>query len=86
MKVGFVGAGRMGRPMVARLVEAGHDVIALGSTAEKRRELERLGASAVSSRRRRLGIRTTLGQVGPVAAVGARGSACRIVAVGHRQD
>lgn len=48
MKVGFVGAGRMGRPMVARLVEAGHDVNALGSTAEKRRELERLGASAVN--------------------------------------
>lgn len=34
MKVGFVGAGRMGRPMVARLVEAGHDITALGSTAD----------------------------------------------------
>ncbi|HZC52405.1 MAG TPA: NAD(P)-dependent oxidoreductase, partial [Mycobacterium sp.] len=33
--------------MVARLVEAGHDVGALGSTADKRRELERLGANAV---------------------------------------
>ncbi|MGE2815784.1 NAD(P)-dependent oxidoreductase [Mycobacterium heidelbergense] len=48
MKVGFVGAGRMGHPMVARLVEAGHDVSAMGSTAEKRRELELLGASAVN--------------------------------------
>ena len=48
MKIGFIGAGRMGRPMVARLVEAGHDVSALGSTADKRRELEQLGASAVS--------------------------------------
>ncbi len=48
MKVGFIGAGRMGRPMVARLVEAGHDVGVLGRTAEKRRDLEQLGARAVS--------------------------------------
>lgn len=48
LKVGFVGAGRMGRPMVARLVEAGHDVRALGRTAEQRRDLDRLGAHAVS--------------------------------------
>ena len=48
MKIGFIGAGRMGRPMVARLVEAGHDVCALGSTADKRRELEQLGARAVN--------------------------------------
>jgi 3-hydroxyisobutyrate dehydrogenase-like beta-hydroxyacid dehydrogenase len=48
VKVGFIGAGRMGRPMVARLVEARHDVSAQGSTADKRRELERLGANAVS--------------------------------------
>lgn len=47
MRVGFVGAGRMGRPMVSRLVAAGHDVHALGRTAEKRRELEQLGARAV---------------------------------------
>ena len=48
MKVGFIGAGRMGRPMVARLVEYGHDVKALGSTADKRHELEQLGANGVS--------------------------------------
>jgi 3-hydroxyisobutyrate dehydrogenase-like beta-hydroxyacid dehydrogenase len=48
MKIGFIGAGRMGRPMVARLVEAGHDVSALGRTADKRRELEQLGAHAVN--------------------------------------
>jgi 3-hydroxyisobutyrate dehydrogenase-like beta-hydroxyacid dehydrogenase len=48
VKVGFIGTGRMGRPMVARLVEAGHDVGALGRTDERRRELERLGARAVS--------------------------------------
>lgn len=34
--------------MVARLVEAGHDVRVLGRTAEKRRDLRQLGASAVS--------------------------------------
>ena len=49
MKVGFVGPGRMGRLMVARLVEGGHDVSALGSTADKRRELEQLGANAVKT-------------------------------------
>ena len=48
MKVGFIGAGRMGRPMVARLVEAGHDVRAEGRTDEQRRDLERQGAHAVS--------------------------------------
>jgi 3-hydroxyisobutyrate dehydrogenase-like beta-hydroxyacid dehydrogenase len=48
VKVGFIGAGRMGRPMVARLVEAGHDVRGLGRTADKRRELEQQGVSAVS--------------------------------------
>ena len=47
MKVGFIGAGRMGRPMVARLVEAGHDVTAVGRTADKRRDLERLGAHSI---------------------------------------
>lgn len=59
MKVGFIGAGRMGRPMVARLVEAGHDVRVLGRTAEQRRDLEGLGARAV----------------GDVAAAGARADA-----------
>jgi 3-hydroxyisobutyrate dehydrogenase-like beta-hydroxyacid dehydrogenase len=48
MKVGFIGAGRMGRPMVARLVGAGHDVWALARTADQRRDLERLGAAAVN--------------------------------------
>jgi 3-hydroxyisobutyrate dehydrogenase-like beta-hydroxyacid dehydrogenase len=48
VKVGFIGAGRMGRPMVARLVDAGHHVRALGRTPDKRRELEHLGASAVN--------------------------------------
>ncbi|WP_082990535.1 NAD(P)-dependent oxidoreductase [Mycobacterium sp. 1482292.6] len=47
MRVGFVGAGRMGRPMVGRLVAAGHDVQAMGRTAERRRDLEQLGARTV---------------------------------------
>jgi len=37
----------MGRPMVARLVQAGHHVSAFGRTAEKRRDLEQLGATPV---------------------------------------
>lgn len=49
MRVGFIGAGRMGRPMVSRLLAAGHDVHALGRTAEKRRELEQLGAHVVAA-------------------------------------
>jgi 3-hydroxyisobutyrate dehydrogenase-like beta-hydroxyacid dehydrogenase len=48
VKVGFVGAGRMGGPMVARLVAAGHEVRALARSADRRRDLERLGADAVS--------------------------------------
>lgn len=48
MKIGFVGVGRMGRLMAARLVAAGHDVRALGRSAEKRRDIEELGAKAVA--------------------------------------
>jgi 3-hydroxyisobutyrate dehydrogenase-like beta-hydroxyacid dehydrogenase len=49
MKVGFVGAGRMGAPMVARLVGAGHQVRALGRTDEKCAALAALGATPVAS-------------------------------------
>jgi 2-hydroxy-3-oxopropionate reductase len=48
VKIGFIGAGRMGRPMVARLVEAGHDVQALGRSAEKRAAIASLGAMVVA--------------------------------------
>lgn len=48
MKVAFIGTGRMGRPMVGRLVQAGHDVRTLGRTADERRDLEQLGATAVA--------------------------------------
>ena len=47
-RVGFVGAGRMGGPMVRRLVEAGHEVRALGRTPEKREDVAELGAEPVT--------------------------------------
>ncbi len=47
MRIGFIGAGRMGRPMVSRLVEAGHHVRVLGRSAEKRSAITELGAEAV---------------------------------------
>ena len=47
-RVGFVGAGRMGAPMVRRLVDAGHDVRALGRSPEKRAAVQELGAQAVT--------------------------------------
>lgn len=47
-RVGFVGAGRMGGPMVRRLVEAGHEVRALGRTDEKCGAISELGAHAVT--------------------------------------
>lgn len=48
MRVGFVGAGRMGRPMVDRLIGAGHQVQALGRTPDARASLERAGAHPVA--------------------------------------
>ena len=48
MKVGFIGVGRMGTPMVARLVAAGHEVQALGRTDEKRSAVTELVAIAVA--------------------------------------
>lgn len=48
MRVGFIGAGRMGAPMVRRLIEAGHEVRALGRTEDKRRAVAELGATPVA--------------------------------------
>ncbi|ART68975.1 6-phosphogluconate dehydrogenase [Mycobacterium dioxanotrophicus] len=48
MRVGFIGAGRMGTPMVSRLVAFGHHVTALGRTPEKCDALTELGAAAAS--------------------------------------
>lgn len=49
MKIGFVGAGRMGAPMIGRLVGAGHQVQALGRTDEKCSAVAELGATPVST-------------------------------------
>ncbi|WP_433152835.1 NAD(P)-dependent oxidoreductase [Actinomadura nitritigenes] len=48
MRIGFVGAGRMGRPMVERLAGAGHEVRVLGRSAGARTALEGTGARAVA--------------------------------------
>ena len=48
MRLGFIGAGRMGRPMVRRLVTAGHEVRVLGRTPEAREALTADGARAVA--------------------------------------
>jgi len=48
VRVGFIGAGRMGAPMVRRLVGAGHDVRVLGRSPEKCTAARELGAEAVT--------------------------------------
>ena len=48
MHLGFIGAGRMGRPMVARLVEAGHEVRVLARSQDKRAALAGDGAQVVA--------------------------------------
>ena len=47
--VGFIGPGRMGRPMVDRLLQAGHDVTVLARREEVRRELAQSGARVVTT-------------------------------------
>jgi 3-hydroxyisobutyrate dehydrogenase-like beta-hydroxyacid dehydrogenase len=47
MRLGFIGTGRMGGPMVTRLLADGHQVAALGRTAAKRDALAAEGAWAV---------------------------------------
>ncbi|MFJ8950345.1 NAD(P)-dependent oxidoreductase [Streptomyces sp. NPDC102381] len=46
-RIGFAGAGRMGLPMVRRLVTAGHEVTAVGRTDRHRSVLSKEGALAV---------------------------------------
>lgn len=45
--VGFIGAGRIGAPMIGRLAEAGHEVRAVGRSPEKRDAIDKLGATGV---------------------------------------
>ena len=47
--LGWVGVGRMGRALVTRLLEAGHDVAVYNRTREKALDLETLGATIVDS-------------------------------------
>lgn len=47
MRVGFVGAGRMGRPMARRLLAAGHDVGVLGRSGQARADLAAEGFRTV---------------------------------------
>src|ERR1041384_413761 len=43
--VGVVGIGRIGAPLVARLVAAGHDVVATDIRPQRRAEVQRSGAT-----------------------------------------
>jgi len=49
MKIGFIGAGRMGRPMVDRLMAAGHDVTVLVRRPETRVAAEADGLSVADT-------------------------------------
>ncbi|MET8798781.1 NAD(P)-dependent oxidoreductase [Nocardia sp. NPDC004568] len=49
MRIGFIGAGRMGTPMIRRLTAAGHSVHALGRTPGARAAITATGATALGS-------------------------------------
>jgi 3-hydroxyisobutyrate dehydrogenase-like beta-hydroxyacid dehydrogenase len=49
VRIGFIGAGRMGIPMIRRLTAAGHDVRALGRGPEARAAITATGATALGS-------------------------------------
>ncbi len=49
MKIGYIGLGKMGKGMVARLLENDHEVIATDPQAEARTEMEALGAKTAES-------------------------------------
>ena len=49
MRIGFVGLGRMGRPIARRLVAAGHDVAVYNRTPGPVRELADAGAQAAAN-------------------------------------
>ena len=48
LRVGFVGAGRMGFPMVERLAAAGHELVVYARRPEAAASLDRLGVRAAS--------------------------------------
>jgi len=49
MKVGFIGLGRMGQAMSARVLASGHDLIVYNRTAGKASEIEKAGARVARS-------------------------------------
>jgi 3-hydroxyisobutyrate dehydrogenase-like beta-hydroxyacid dehydrogenase len=49
MKVGFIGLGRMGQAMAARVLGDGHDLVVYNRTRAKAAELEKGGAKVASS-------------------------------------
>lgn len=48
-RIGFIGPGIMGGPMIANLVKAGHEVRALGRSEASRKRIADAGAAEVSS-------------------------------------
>jgi 3-hydroxyisobutyrate dehydrogenase-like beta-hydroxyacid dehydrogenase len=48
MRIGFVGTGRMGRPIMRKLIGAGHEICALGRSAQTRTLLAADGAQVVT--------------------------------------
>jgi 3-hydroxyisobutyrate dehydrogenase-like beta-hydroxyacid dehydrogenase len=49
MKVGFVGLGRMGQAMAARILGGGHELVVYNRSREKAAELEKNGAKVAGS-------------------------------------
>jgi 3-hydroxyisobutyrate dehydrogenase len=49
MRLGWIGVGRMGRPLAARLLRAGHDVSVYNRTRAKAESLAEFGARVVDS-------------------------------------
>ena len=56
MKIGWIGVGRMGAPMAARLVKAGYDVSIWNRTRAKAETAELKGAKVVASRSELAGV------------------------------
>ena len=48
MKVGFIGLGRMGQAMAARLLGGGHELVVYNRSREKAAELEKGGAKVAA--------------------------------------
>ena len=49
MKVGFIGLGRMGQAMAARILSGGHDLVVYNRTRAKCADLEKAGAKVAES-------------------------------------